>query len=154
MVSNVMIDVILENISNYKGCFALDEIDLVNPLSSKSPASYVINTYEKTVYSGGHWLLASYFPKTRQIEIFDSLGSPSLIPSTIINHLQKYGSVSTPCPQIQGFLSNYCGLYCISRCISIYHGQRLSKFLSNFGQDTDSNDTLVKTKLKQYIDNM
>lgn len=154
MVSNVMIDVILENISNYKGCYALDEMNLFNPLSSKSTGSYVINTYEKTVYSGGHWILATYFPKTKQIEIFDSLGSPSLIPSTILNHLQKYGSVTTPCPQIQGFLSNYCGLYCVWRCISISQGERLSKFLSNFDQNTDLNDILVKTKLIQYIDNM
>lgn len=154
MVSNVLIDVILENISNYKGCYALDEINLLNPQSSKSTASYVINTYEKTIYQGGHWILATYFPKTGQIEVFDSLGSPRLIPSTILKHLQKFGSVSTPCPQIQGFLSNYCGLYCISRCISIFEGQTLSKFLCNFDQNTDSNDILVKTKLIEYIDNM
>ena len=59
MVSNVLIDVILENISNYKGCYALDEINLLNPQSSKSTASYVINTYEKTIYQGGHWILAT-----------------------------------------------------------------------------------------------
>ena len=154
MVSNVLIDAILENISNYKGCYALDEMILVNPISSKSTSSYVINTFEKSFYHGGHWLLISYFPKTCEIEIFDSLGSPNLIPSTIIKHLQKYGTVSTPCPQIQGFLSNYCGLYCISRCISIFRGQKLSKFLSNFDQDTVSNDILVKNNLIQYIENI
>ena len=96
MVSNVLIDVILENISNYKGCYALDEINLLNPQSSKSTASYVINTYEKTIYQGGHWILATYFPKTGQIEVFDSLGSPRLIPSTILKHLQKFAKQDIP----------------------------------------------------------
>lgn len=154
MVSNVLIDNILSDIHNYKGCYALDQMKMIDPSFSEHPSSYVINTYESSFYYGGHWLLCTYFPKTHQFEVFDSLGSTDLIPSMILSHLQKYGHVSSNCPQIQDFSSNYCGMYCISRCISISKGQKLVKFLSNITQNTHSNDYLVKANLIQYIDNI
>ena len=100
--------------------------------------------------NGGHWLLATLWGD--HIEIFDSLGRENEIPKKIIEHLSKMGPIRRSRPQLQDFFSPYCGFYVIGRLISIYRGQSLSKFLSNFGKDTSSNDALIKDNVLIFVD--
>ena len=142
MVSNVTIDRLCAHLTNYRGCFSLDQIFRIK--------SFVINTFESKYVNGGHWLLATLWGD--HIEIFDSLGRENEIPKKIIEHLSKMGPIRRSRPQLQDFFSPYCGFYVIGRLISIYRRQSLSKFLSNFGKDTSSNDALIKHNVLIFVD--
>ena len=150
MVSNVTIDRLCAHLTNYRGCFSLDQIFGIKREGYKAPSSFVINTFESKYVNGGHWLLATLWGD--HIEIFDSLGQENEIPKKIIEHLSKMGPIRRSRPQLQDFFSPYCGFYVIGRLISIYRGQSLSKFLSNFGKDTSSNDALIKHNVLIFVD--
>ena len=140
MVSNVTIDRLCAHLTNYRGCFSLDQIFGIKREVYKAPSSFVINTFESKYVNGGHWLLATLWGD--HIEIFDSLGREN----------EKMGPIRRSRPQLQDFFSSYCGFYVIGRLISIYRGQSLSKFLSNFGKDTSSNDALIKDNVLIFVD--
>ena len=151
MVSNIQIDSVLGGVANYSGCFSLDEIDLIKPSTLKDPSSFVLNTFERRFSQGGHWLLVTFFKDKSEVEIFDSLGMPSLIPSRIGNTLLHFGNLIHTTKLLQNPLSDCCGLYVIGRSISINRGQSLKRFLDNFGQDNHKNDTLMNRVVAQYL---
>ena len=151
MVSNVQIDSILAETGNYSGCFSLDEISLIKPSSLKNPSSFVLNTFEKRFSQGGHWLLITFFNERSVVEIFDSLGMPSLIPSRIRNSLLHFGNLVHTTKTVQDPLSDCCGLYVIARSISVNKGQSLARFLDNFGRDTRKNDVLINRVVAEYL---
>ena len=82
MVSNVTIDRLCAHLTNYRGCFSLDQIFGIKREVYKAPSSFVINTFESKYVNGGHWLLATLWGD--HIEIFDSLGRENEIPKKII----------------------------------------------------------------------
>ena len=151
MVSNVQIDAVLTTLSNYGGCFALDEIHLIKPAAFKDTSSFVLNTFESTFRSGGHWVLLTFFDSDSRVEVFDSVGAPSLIPEEIKVALAAYDNVQYTTNTLQNPFSNFCGYYVMGRCISIYNGQTLQKFVSNFGSSLNANDRVIREKVLQYI---
>ena len=46
MVSNVTIDRLCAHLTNYRGCFSLDQIFGIKREVYKAPSSFVINTFE------------------------------------------------------------------------------------------------------------
>lgn len=154
MVSNIQIDSVLKDLTNYSGCFSLEEIDLVKPSPFKHISSYVLNTFESQITRGGHWLVITFFNDTSVVELFDSLGIPSLIPLRIRNALSQFGKVLHTTKSLQDPFSDCCGLYCIGRNISINRGQSLTKFLDNFGPDNRKNDILISRVVAQYTNDL
>ena len=151
MVSNVQIDAVLNTLANYGGCFSLDEIHLIKPAAFKGTSSFVLNTFESTYRSGGHWVLLTFFNSGSRVEVFDSVGTPSLIPKKIKVALAAFDNVQYTTNTLQNPFSNYCGFYVMGRCVSIYNGQSLKKFISNFGSSVNANDRAIKEQVLQYI---
>ena len=154
MVSNIDIDIILKPLSNYAGCYALDDINLVTPdYMGNNVSSFIVNTFEGKYRYGGHWLLVTFFNDRSGVEVFDSLGLSILIPNKIIRALSRFGTVQCTSPSLQNPFSDFCGYYVMARCISISNGQSLEKFYSNFTSDLHLNDTLVKKEIIEYVNN-
>ena len=151
MVSNIQIDSVLNQLVNFSGCYSLDQLDSIKPSPFKGISSYVLNTYESQYVFGGHWLAISFFKNLSLVEIFDSLGMPDLIPPRIKKTLSHFGKVEQNTKSLQDPISDCCGVYCISRIVSISRGQSLAKFLNNFGYDTKKNDILVNKVVSEYL---
>ena len=51
---------------------------------------------------------------------------------------------------LQSVASNYCGLYCIARFLSLLHETRLEKFLNTFKVDKALNDQIVVMYIRDF----
>jgi Ulp1 family protease len=101
---------------------------------------FVLNTSPRSVH-WGHWLLLTFFKGKERIEVFDSLGSPALIPGNIRSQLEKIGMILFTETPIQELTSNFCGIYVLARAQSIDKGETLKYFYKKFNLDNlDSND--------------
>ena len=155
MVSNILLNEALAFFDNFRGCYSLDEIEQINPWGFGNVSSFVINTFEKKIAHGGHWILASYWPDRGCLEIFDSLGPNNPIPGQIFDYLSQYGKVVFAEYAIQHLLSDFCGFYVMGRLISIHRKQKLQTFLSQFSKlNLKENDVVIKEGVVSYFRNI
>ena len=93
--------------------------------------SFFVNTNPAAKVQGGHWLLISFL-KTDKIEIFNSLCMKSIIPKNIIESLKKLGKIIYVNRPLQSLESIFCGLFCISRFLSLTLNENMSSFYAHF----------------------
>ena len=113
-LDNVQIELILENCSNFFGCYAQDEL---KHISIDSLPYFLIINFDHSYSGGTHWIALRIGKQT--IEIFDPLGFNSLrwpnIPHFLLNFLHRYSQhrciISSK--EIQPSNSTMCGFYCI-----------------------------------------
>lgn len=150
MTTNFELQDILGVFKNFEGVFSLDEFT-----TQKTPlrkGCYIVNTENKPI--SGHWLLITV--KKNNIEIFDSLAlGEKLLPTSLINFCKRYSKINTSQIQIQNTSSLYCGLYCISRFLSLILKQSLIQFTQCFSKDTTKNyrqlSKVIKIQCKKII---
>jgi Ulp1 family protease len=136
---------ILIRLNIFKGTIPADALESVirwwGKWDGEKTKCFVLNTSPHNV-PWGHWLLLSFFKGKKRIELFDSLGSPSLIPENIKTELRKVGTILITHSPIQKLNSNFCGIYVIARAQSIYRGESLKSFYLKFNlNNLEQNDT-------------
>lgn len=162
MTSTYFLHNCLKNIPNYTTVLPIDHLDKVEKwfktYEGSFPKSFVINTEPSNVKSGGHWILTTFFKtnKYMTIEIFDSLalGSDSL-PAELGRQFGHLGKLVYSNLQIQAYTSDYCGLFCLYRCLSINIGQPLDLFYKSFSMtNLNDNDKKVVLLIEKYVEHI
>lgn len=134
-----------KNTSKYfLGVFARDEI----PINVKYPSCFIINTHNRN-QPGEHWL-AFYVCQNGDVEFFDPIG----IPPSFYN-LNKYleiisrGKIKYTMKRIQGYFSNYCGIYCVYFLSRRCRGDSFKQIIDGFSS-CEENDKFIKNKIKNF----
>ena len=156
MCSNVYLSQVLNRYKSFGGVFACDELKSLN-LPTKKVLSIIVNTEPLDSNISGHWVLITFFSKNKALikcEIFDSLAQPiSNLPPALQDYIRllkipvRYLTV-----QIQSDLSDFCGLFCMARFMSILINERLNIFTNNFSaRNLDQNDKISVKLILRYI---
>ena len=162
MTSTFFLHKCLKNIPNYTTIIPIDHLDKVETwfetYKGPFPKSFVVNTEPSNVKNGGHWILVTFFKENKHIniEIFDSLalGGNSL-PHQLSSQLDHIGKLMYSKIQIQSFTSDYCGLFCLYRCLSINIAQPLDVFYKSFSMvNLNANDSTVVSLIVNYVDHI
>ena len=147
---------LLGRFENFIGVFPCDKLDTIN-LKNRKFSSVIINTQKSTSDDVGHWVLLTIFTKNETLtrcEVFNSLGGgrtelPTLI-HDYIRTLQitvKYSNI-----QIQSHFSDFCGLFCAGRFLSIIADESLKDFTNHFKLNfLDHNDRRLVKLIFKYI---
>ena len=147
---------LLGGFENFIGVFPCDKLDTIN-LKNRKFSSVIINTQKSTSDDVGHWVLLTIFTKNETLtrcEVFNSLGGgrtelPTLI-HDYIRTLQinvKYSNI-----QIQSHFSDFCGLFCAGRFLSIIADESLKDFTNHFNLNfLDHNDRRLVKLIFKYI---
>ena len=151
MCSNVYLTQVLKRYKSFGGVFAYDELKTVE-LPTKKVSSIIVNTEPVGSNISGHWVLLTFFSKNKTLikcEIFDSLAQP--IPDLPIA-LQDYIRllkipVKYSTTQIQSDFSNFCGLFCMARFMSILLNEGLDIFTNNFNIKNLNRNNKISVKL-------
>ena len=159
MTSTYFLHNCLKNIPNYTSVLPIDHLDKIESwfetYKGQFPKSFVINTEPSNIESGGHWILATIFKENKYIaiEIFDSLALGSdLLPNQLRRQLGQLGKLNYSNLQIQSYTSDYCGLFCLYRCLSINAGHTLERFYRSFSMtNLNDNDSKVVTLIENYV---
>ena len=156
MCSNVYLSQVLNRYKSFGGVFACDELKSLN-LPTKKVLSIIVNTEPLDSNISGHWVLITFFSKNKALikcEIFDSLAQPiSNLPPALQDYIRL---LKTPVRyltvQIQSDLSDFCGLFCMARFMSILINERLSIFTTNFNiRNLNQNDKISVGLILRYI---
>ena len=136
MCSNIFLISVLKGFKIFGGVFACDELHTITS-SKREFSSIIVNTEKSTSNKAGHWILLTYFRKNKKLvycEIFDSLAhNISEIPMLIVEYIRSLDvPVKYSHTQIQSYLSDFCGLFCIARFLSILSREDLDKFTKYF----------------------
>ena len=136
MCSNIFLINVLKGFKKFVGVFACDELHTITS-SKREFSSIIVNTEKSTSNKAGHWILLTYFRKNKKLvycEIFDSLAhNISEIPMLIVEYIRSLDvPVKYSHTQIQSYLSDFCGLFCIARFLSILSREDLDKFTKYF----------------------
>ncbi len=159
MTSTYFLHKCLKNIPIYTSVLPIDHLDKVvnwfEKYKGPFPKSFVLNTEPSNVKKGGHWILVTFFKQNKDvaIEIFDSLalGSGSL-PHQLRIQLGDLGKLVYSKLQIQSFISDYCGFFCLYRCLSINNGQSLDEFYKSFSLvNLNDNDKTVVSLIVNHV---
>ena len=121
---------------SWLGVFPKDRL----PYIFSYPAALIFNT-DNSDEPGSHWI-AIYFGRNRKAEFFDSFGnSPSFYD---LNQYLEQNSTSFVYnnTQIQGYNSNYCGLYALLYIYLRNRGNNLQKII-NFFKSRPNNDKQI-----------
>ena len=156
MCSNVYLSQVLNRYKSFGGVFACDELKSLN-LPTKKVLSIIVNTEPLDSNISGHWVLITFFSKNKALikcEIFDSLAQPiSNLPPALQDYIRllkipvRYLTV-----QIQSDLSDFCGLFCMARFMSILINERLNIFTNNFNvRNLNQNDKISVKLILRYI---
>ncbi len=150
MVSNYFLLDVLGGFENFKGVYAADTIDtgILRKEYSEAPEFFIVNTEPISSQRMGHWITFSRYRENGEVvlEMFDSLAYPLSSLSRNIQQIMKSGSYEnflTNQKVLQTVSSNFCGLYCIARFISLLHKESLKDFLNAFSSDREQNDERV-----------
>ena len=119
----------------------------------------IINTNKYQEESIGHWLLVNFFSVdkiVRLCEIFDSLGGGE---KSVPPHLSEYISrlrvdVKYSSIRVQALTSDFCGIFCVTRFLSILIGEKQTRFMKYFNlKFVERNDrklvSLINENLKK-----
>ena len=156
MCSNVYLSQVLNRYKSFGGVFACDELKSLD-LPTKKVLSIIVNTEPRDSNISGHWVLITFFSKNKVLikcEIFDSLAQPiSNLPPALQDYIRL---LKTPVRyltvQIQSDLSDFCGLFCMARFMSILINERLSIFTINFNiRNLNQNDKISVKLILRYI---
>ena len=130
---------------SFIGVFARDEI----PLKIKYPSCFIINN-KKRSHPGEHWL-ALFIDGDGSVDFFDSMGfHPSFYGledklKQISKNIIRFSSM-----RVQGFFSNYCGVYCLLFLYKRSRGIKFKEFLKYF-KNCNQNDLFIKQKIKNLL---
>ena len=148
ILSTLNINNILYNYYNFKGCYAADNIPIIKPAENEING-FIINT-AKYGSPGEHW--TAIIIKNNSCIFFYSFGCEiynqtllSLLKSIQINKYM-YNSI-----QIQPFLSNNCGYYCIAFILSQLKDFSYTEFMNIFSYDREKNNNTCYNFIKMYI---
>jgi hypothetical protein len=129
----------------FVGVFARDEL----PIRVRIPSCFIINTHNRN-QPGEHWL-AIFLNKDGSVEFFDSMGLPPSFYKldkyleTISNNKIRYST-----KRLQGFFSNYCGVYCLYFLYQRSRGVLFEDIINQF-KDINNNDKLIQKFIKYFI---
>ena len=133
-----------------RNCFAgVFAIDILPIKLVKRPTCFILNT-EKSTENGSHWI-ALYLPSRGPIEYFDSFGV-----KPINNEIYEFINLNGKHyiyngKQIQHNTSKTCGKYCVIFILFRNKGLTYNKFLNMFSNNTNYNETLIKTLFDKII---
>lgn len=125
--------------TTYEGVFASDTL----PSFCGSKSAVVMN-FDPITEEGSHWVCA--YVENGKGEYFDSYGtSPHLIPQFVyfMNRNCK-SNWSFNRQELQSIDTNVCGHYCIWFLSERGRGKSMHDIVSQFSNDTRSNDVIVK----------
>jgi hypothetical protein len=127
----------------FGGTYPIDKL----PKRVQYPSCFVINN-QPSYQTGEHWV-AVYFTKNKNAVFFDSYGNnPSFYKLTkFVKNNSKMFEYNHK--QIQSYLSEYCGYYCLLFLLFISRENTLTDFLSFF-KNPVKNDLMIKNFLKNY----
>lgn len=130
----------------YKGIYASNQIPRLRGL--KYPAAYIFNT-DEDFRPGQHWVAIFLKSRRAQPEYFDSYGVQPIKQSfkrfmKRLNKSYRYNKQS-----LQSLLSKVCGEYTVYYVFHKSKGYTLRKILSNFSNDCEQNDEIVKYFVKR-----
>ena len=156
MCSNVYLTRVLDRYKSFGGVFACDELRKIDRCSKKI-LSVIVNTEKASSEISGHWVLLTFFCKNKSIfrcEVFDSLAQRvSDLPPEIQDYIRLVKSpVKYSITQIQSDFSDFCGIFCIARFMSILLNEELNTFTSKFNirNLNQNNKTSIKL-ISQYV---
>lgn len=156
MTSNIFIAQILDVFHSFLGVFPSDEYPKL-PRIKHGVLGAVFNTKSSKEHVCGHWVLISYFIYDYKLifcEIFDSLSlNENILPTNIIEYISslkthvKYSKI-----RVQSLESEFCGIFCIARFLSIYLNECLNVFLAKFDtRELMVNDRKVVVIIRKYL---
>ena len=156
MCSNIFLTRVLKRFKNFEGVFACDELKTIT-LSERKFSSVILNTEKSSSDKSGHWVLLTYFRKNKKLihcEIFDSMGyNTNELPPLIREYIRCLDiHVEYSYTQIQSYFSDFCGLFCIARFLSILSGEDLNKFTKYFNNKVlNRNDKIAVEVIFSHI---
>jgi len=156
MCSNVYLTQVLNRYKSFGGVFACDELRTIDH-SSKKILSIIVNTETAATENSGHWMLITFFTKNKTLvkcEVFDSLAQhKSHLPPMIQDYIRLLNSpVKYSTTQIQSNFSDFCGLFCVARLMSILLNEGLNTFTSNFTtRNLEQNNETSVNLISRYI---
>lgn len=124
----------------HEGAFPLDALPKI-VLTGKRPRHIIYNTSPSSD-PGTHWV-SIWLNDDMTAEVMNSLGNQSLHPE-VLAFLRRYAS-RTFCSTVplQSFVSNACGLYCMSHGLARARGKTLATWLAQFSDCAQDNDQLM-----------
>lgn len=129
------------------GVYAADKI----PWGWARPCAIIANTDDHTK-PGTHWV-AFYLSANGRGVFFDSFGRPPSDPRFIQRLNRNCRDFEWNRIQIQSYLSNICGNYCIVALHWLSMGKSLSAFCKLFTNNHKQNDQLLMKMYKHIIAN-
>ena len=150
MVSNLYIENILKELSNFRGCLACDQLNGFTPEKNRVH-QFVINTGTSST-PGEHFVYLELRPQKKPVFV-DSFGV-STENKFIMDFMAKNGfhNYEYSKQQIQSIGSIYCGFFCIYIAQCRNAGHSLYKILSNFSRiDLESNDETCISLIEDLV---
>ena len=156
-VSNFYLHDTLGSFQSFMGVFAPDTLpwNIFRERHRGRMEFLIINSEEISSNRSGHWLSFTRYKEDGRcvLEFFDSLAFPhSLLPENVKKMIavSDFDIFKTNQKILQSVASNYCGLYCIARFLSLLHETRLEKFLNTFKVDKALNDQIVVMYIRDF----
>ena len=136
------INVLLKNVQNYQGSFALDEI---GQIETKSIPEFFILNLDIRAGGGNHWIAFAIYQN--EVYICDSLGGlvpGKQFPKQLINflHILTQNRKLYVTKQLQPLSSTKCGEYCVL-FVKEMSKTNFCSFLSLFTTNLYQNDKIV-----------
>lgn len=156
MTSNFYLTDVLGGFKCFKGVFAADTLPQNIFRNRQNTMSFlIVNTENLSSPKMGHWVSISRYEEDKCIilEVFDSLALPiSLLSENIRKMIMSshFDVLKTNHQILQSMSSNFCGIYCITRFISLLQNATLTNFLKIFGKDKDENDGLAVRYIRTF----
>ena len=124
----------------HEGTFPLDALSKL-VISGKRPRHIIYNTSPSND-PGSHWI-SIWLSADMSAEVMNSLGNHPIHPEVLV-FLRRYAS-RTFCSTlpIQSYVSNACGLYCLSHGLARAKGKTFATWLDQFSDCADNNDQLM-----------
>lgn len=156
MVSNFYLADVLGGFKSFKGVFASDTLpENIFCDGEKSMSFIIVNTEDLSSPKMGHWISISKYDEAgiSILEVFDSLAYPiSLLSQNIKRMIMRthFDVLKTNQKILQALTSNFCGIYCIARFVSLLECTSLTNFLKNFGDNRLKNDKIAVDYIRRY----
>ena len=138
------INLLLKNVPNYQGSFAVDEL---NEIKVSFYPTFVVINLDKRENEGTHWIAIAIYQT--QMFICDSLGGllpDETFPQPLVDFIYPLAKMRKLhiTKQLQPLNSTLCGLYCVTFIKEMAEHNCFSEFIRLFSTNYLQNDTLVK----------
>ena len=156
MCSNFYLMKVLKEFKIFVGVFPCKTIPSIQ-IDNEDFKCVIINTNKYHDESTCHWLLVTFFSVDMILticEIFDSLGGGG---KCVTHHLSEYISklkidVKYSTIRMQSLTSDFCGIFCITRFLSIFIGEKQIRFMKHFNLKLlEKNDTKLVSLINGYL---